>query len=96
MVLILILTILTRKSFKDMSSSYDPLVIIRAYRFIAKLAGHRIVRGDHMDRPTNRADRYYLVPLEGGHDDEVRVKEESSGYRTIKDAAKAARRGQST
>lgn len=74
--------------------SYDPSVIIRAYRFIAEVAGYRIVRGDYMDQPNNRADRYYNVSLDADHAEETFVKGRSPGYRTLKLAADAARNGQ--
>ena len=44
------------------SPNFDPGVILRALRFRAQLAGYRLERGHYMDRPDDRADRWYLVP----------------------------------
>ncbi|WP_419938603.1 hypothetical protein [Candidatus Palauibacter sp.] len=66
------------------SSNFDPGVMLRALRFRANLAGYRLERGHYMDRPDDRADRWYLVPAADenaprsgdGYPTLVRVREE--------------------
>ena len=69
------------------SANYDPGVIVRALRFRAKLDGFRLERGHYMDRPDDRADRWYAVPL--GDSDAPRSGE---GFPTIMAAANEAKR----
>lgn len=66
-------------------NNFDPTVAVRAHRFRAKIAGYRIVRGHFMDKGNDRADRYYLIPL-----DNPDAERDGSGYRTIKMAADVA------
>lgn len=68
-------------------ANFDPGVIVRALRFRAKLAGFRLERGHYMDRPDDRADRWYVVPL--GDSDAPRS---GDGFPTIKRAAAEAER----
>ena len=70
-----------------MSAKYDPGVIVRALRFRAKLDGFRLERGHYMDRPEDRADRWYAVPM--GDGDASRAGE---GFPTIMRAADEAAR----
>ncbi|WP_419163053.1 hypothetical protein [Candidatus Palauibacter sp.] len=63
----------------------DPGVIIRALRFKAEMAGYRLERGHYMDRPDDRADRWYVVPL--ASTDAPRA---GSGFKTMAEAAKEA------
>ncbi|WP_420615832.1 hypothetical protein [Candidatus Palauibacter sp.] len=68
-------------------ANFDPGVIVRALRFRAKLDGFRLERGHYMDRPEDRADRWYVVPL--GDNDAARS---GDGFPTIKRAAAEAER----
>ncbi|MYG49767.1 MAG: hypothetical protein F4164_10440 [Gemmatimonadales bacterium] len=69
------------------SARFDPSVVVRALRFRAKLDGFRLERGHYMDRPEDRADRWYAVPL--GDSDPSRS---GDGFRTIAEAADEAAR----
>ena len=69
------------------SANFDPGVIVRALRFRANLHGFRLERGHYMDRPEDRADRWYAVPL--GDSDPSRS---GDGFRTIQEAADEAER----
>ena len=69
------------------STKFDPGVIVRALRFRAKLHGFRLERGHYMDRPEDRADRWYAVPLGDGG-----AARTGDGFRTITEAADEAER----
>lgn len=69
------------------NANFDPGVIVRALRFRARLDGFRLERGHYMDRPEDRADRWYVVPL--GDSDASRS---GDGFPTIKEAAAEAER----
>lgn len=63
------------------SRNFDGGVILRALRFRAKLQGFRLERGHYMGGSDDRADRWYLVPL-----DDSNASRAGSGYRTTGDA----------
>lgn len=45
-----------------------------------------------MDTPANRADRWYLVPLDATYEQEIVIKSSGPGFRTLREAADAARK----
>ncbi len=65
-------------------ANFDPGVILRALRFRAQLAGYRLERGHYMDRPDDRADRWYLVPAA-----DENAPRSGSGHPTIAKAMEA-------
>lgn len=66
---------------------FDRKVVARAYRFIARQAGFHLKRGDRMGTETNRADRWYLVPLNTSYEQETHIKSQSKGFPSMKKAA---------
>ncbi len=69
------------------SAKFDPSVVVRALRFRARLDGFRLERGHYMDRPEDRADRWYAVPL-----GDSEASRSGDGFRTIAEAADEAER----
>lgn len=69
--------------------TYDPGVIIRAYRFRAALVGYKLVRGATMDPERDSAMAWYAVPLDVSYEAE-RDARANGGYPTAAEACRAA------